>query len=255
MAKKRLDSILLERGLCETLEEAQANILAGAVWCKQVRLEKAGEKFPHDIEIELKSRQNKFVSRAGHKLDHAFALFQMDVANQVCMDIGASTGGFTHCLLQRGAKHVFAVDVGYGLLDVHLRQDPRVTNLERTNAKQLTQEILSNAHPLAADLAWIGMDVSFISLKKIVEPLSHGFPHCCRFLLLFKPQFEVEKKHVKKGGFVDDQTVVEQTMQEFDAWMQTLGLQLKFPAAASPLPGKKSGNVEYLLLYERKNRK
>lgn len=251
MGKKRLDIILLERALVGSIQEAQAHILAGEVWSKQTRLEKAGETFKEDFEIEIRSRSPKFISRAGHKLEHALTLFQVDPKDRVCMDVGASTGGFTHCLLQKGAKHVFAVDVGYGLLDVNLRNDARVSNLEKTNAKTLTMAQLNSAQPFADALSLIAVDVSFISLRAVLEPISKEFKQCRDYLLLFKPQFEVDKKHVKKGGFVDDSGVVATALQDFDAWIQVLGFKAKFPPSPSPLPGKKSGNVEYLLLYEK----
>lgn len=249
MPKKRLDATLVERELAETLEEARAHILAGEVWSKQTRLEKAGNLVSEDLQIEVRSRSPKYISRAGHKLEHALDTFKVDPKDRVCMDIGASTGGFTHCLLQRGAKHVFAVDVAYGFLDVNLRNHPQVTNLEKTNAKNLTLDQLS--HPSANELSLMAADVSFISLKSVLEPILKEFPSISDFLLLFKPQFEVEKKYVK-GGFVEDEAVVRLALSEFDAWAQSAGLVPKFPPSPSPLPGKKKGNVEYLLLYGRR---
>ncbi|MBI4402552.1 MAG: TlyA family RNA methyltransferase, partial [Deltaproteobacteria bacterium] len=199
MAGTRLDILLFKRGLTKSREAAHALILAGRVWSGQMRLEKPGQSVAEDIQIEIQKDERTFVSRAGLKLEHALIQFNLSVVGRVCLDIGASTGGFTDCLLQKGARRVFAVDVGYGQLDSKLRSNPAVTVLERTNARYLTSGTMGE---LAKDIDFVCADVSFISLRKIIEPLSHEFPKAKDWVLLFKPQFEVGREFVRKGGIV-----------------------------------------------------
>ena len=180
MNLKRLDILLCDRGLCTTREQAQARILAGEVWSGETRLEKAGMRVPLDRPLEVRRRGSAFVSRAGEKLQAALERFPVDVKGRTCLDIGASTGGFTDCLLKRGAAHVVAVDVGYGQLDVNLRNDYRVTVLERTNARFLTPDAVGK------EVDFLCMDVSFISLRKIIEPIAPLFPSIRDWVLLFK---------------------------------------------------------------------
>lgn len=250
MTKERLDILLVEKGLCATREKAQACIMAGEVWSEGQRLEKPGVKIPRDTPLEIRGRQEKFVSRAGEKLEHALVEFGIDVTDRVCLDVGASTGGFTDCLLQRGALHVFAVDVGYGQLDSKLRQDARVTNVEKTNARNLTPETLLALNPRAKEISVIVMDVSFISLAKVIEPLKRAFGFVPLWIFLFKPQFEVGREQVGKGGVVRSEAAVTGALQEFQAFMNGLGFRMRSGPESSPLTGKKSGNLEYLLAYE-----
>lgn len=245
--RKRLDVLLVEKGLADSPEHAQALIMAGEIFDeKGVRLDKAGTAVPEDTALEIRSRKSAFASRGGHKLEHAFQKFSFSVEGKVCLDIGASTGGFTDCLLKHGAKHVFAVDVGYGLLDSLLRKDPRVTNLEKTNARFL------KASDVTAEPSVCVMDVSFISIKQVAEPLAKNFPSLRDFIFLFKPQFEVAPKYVLKGGIVENQTVIDDALDTFSMWGHERGLDLLGGPESSPLPGKKSGNVEYLLHYGRR---
>jgi len=249
MKKKRLDGLLVERGLCESREKAQALILAGEVFGSQgQRLEKPGTAYPVDFEIEIKSRSLAFKSRAGHKLQFAIDQFQVSATGKVCMDIGASTGGFTHCLLKNGASHVVAIDVGYGQLDVELRNHPQVSNLEKTNARHLTKEVLGQ-WGTKVELAVV--DVSFISIEKVIEPLAQEFPSLKEWVLLFKPQFEVRPENLGKKGKVRNNEAVQKSLQRFEEWMRGLGFKKKGGPETSPLPGKKSGNLEYLFFYER----
>lgn len=249
MPKKRLDLLLVERGLFTSREKAQASILAGEIFdSKGNRLDKAGNLLPEETSIEVKPRRADFKSRAGHKLMHALNAFDIKVAHRVCMDIGASTGGFTHCLLKEGAEHVVAVDVGYGQLDSELRNHPQVTNLEKTNARHLKFEDI----PLWGDLIQlVVIDVSFISLAKIIEPLMESFPKIKDWVLLFKPQFEVGPENLGKKGRVRSPEATQKAMKNFDHWMQSKGFELRGKPEASPLPGKKSGNLEYLVFYEK----
>lgn len=242
---KRLDVILVERGVFPSRERAQASIIAGEVWLGQVRLEKPGMNVAEDAAIEVRSREAAFSSRGGHKLEKALDTFGVAVDGLTVVDIGASTGGFTDCLLKRGAAHVIAVDVGYGQLDQKLRQDVRVTNLERTNARYLKKENIPAAH---LDSLRLGtMDVSFISSRTLLTHLVEEFPMVTQWIILFKPQFEVGREHIRKGGVVKDEAIVKATLEAYVAAMEKLGLKLLHPVETSPISGKKSGNVEHLV--------
>lgn len=249
MAQKRVDMLLLERGLCQSREQARARILAGEVWSGQMRVDKAGTKMSADVPLEIRGRAPLYVSRSGEKLLHALNVFGIPIAKRVCLDIGASTGGFTDCLLRAGALHVFSIDVGYGQLDQKLRNDSRVTNVEKTNARYLTLDTLRAINPAADSAEVVVIDVSFISLTKVILPLRTAFPRLSDWILLFKPQFEVGRKHVSKGGLVRSQEAVTAALSEFDRWMVSLGFVLTHGPETSPLPGKKSGNLEYLIHY------
>ena len=194
--KKRLDALLVERGLAETRAKAQALVLAGAVWSGERKLEKAGTPVAEDIALELRGRDHPWVSRGGIKLAHAIEHFRIDVAGAVALDIGASTGGFTDVLLTNGAKHVYAVDVGHGQLAWKLRQDPRVTVLERINARHLTASDI----PEPPDL--IVCDASFIGLETVLPAALALAKLQARLVALIKPQFEVGPAQVGKRGVV-----------------------------------------------------
>lgn len=249
MALKRLDVLLCDLGLCESREQAQRLILAGCVWTGQQRLDKPGVKIKEETPIEVRNRTPEFASRGGEKIVHALEHFKIPVQGRVCIDVGASTGGFTDCLLKRGAEHVFAVDVGYGQLDAKLRADARVTNLERTNARFLTRAELIAKDPRAERLDLFVTDVSFISLRKIIEPLRAELSSITDWVLLFKPQFEVGREFVGKGGLVRDAEAVRAALEDFDRFMVQLGFTSGGPTELSPIAGKKSGNLEYLVYY------
>lgn len=249
-SKKRLDVLLVERGLAPSRERAQAVILAGQVWTEEQRLEKPGHLYDENIALEVRGPESPFASRAGHKLEAALTEFHILPSGKVCIDIGASTGGFTDCLLKAGAERVFAVDVGYGQLENRLRIHPQVTNLERTNARHLTRATLLAAHPSAAKIALVAMDVSFISLQKIIAPLRNEIS-APEWVLLFKPQFEMGRAHIGKGGIVRPDAPIKEALAAFIQWMETQGFQLKGGPQESPLAGKKSGNLEYLLYFVR----
>lgn len=249
MAKVRLDERVLALGLVPSREKAKAHILAGEIWLGQKRLDKPGLLVDPEAALELRSHKPAFASRAGEKLEHALRVFGVNVSDRACLDIGASTGGFTHCLLKNGARAVLAVDVGKGQLDQPLRNDPKVTVLDETNARHLTSQLLEEKFPAAKQASLITMDVSFISLKKVIEPLRRECSHVRDWVLLFKPQFEVGPKFIGKGGVVRSQEAVDEALTQFHEWMLDAGFTRAGGPEISPVVGKKSGNVEYLLHY------
>lgn len=249
-AKLRLDQLLLEREIFNSREKAQAAILAGEVWTSETRLDKAGTLVSIDIEIVIRSHRTPHVSRGGEKLKFALTHFGVTPANKIALDIGASTGGFTDCLIQNGAAHVFSIDVGYGQLDSRLRQDPRVTSLERTNARHLKLADLIPLSPQAKEISLAVADVSFISLSKIIPHLKNEFPSIQEWVLLFKPQFEVGPENLRKGGIVKSTQIALSALDKFTSQMKTLGFKIENSPVLSPIEGKKSGNQEYLLFLQ-----
>ena len=239
MKKERLDKLLVGRGLVQSRERARALILAGKVVVDDHAIDKAGAQVAVDAEVRLKGEDIPFVSRGGLKLAAALDAFALDVTGLVAIDVGASTGGFTDCLLQRGARRVYAVDVGYGQLAWKLREDPRVVNLERTNIRNLTPEALPEQPQLAV------IDASFISLDKVLPATLALLAPLATVVALIKPQFEVGRGEVGKGGVVRDagqhQRVVEQVRQ----LAETLGCQV-LGVTESPIFGPK-GNKEFLI--------
>lgn len=249
--KKRVDILLVERGLAANIEESRAFLMEGIVWSNNQRVDKPGTQIKVDTPLEVRNRKSEFVSRAGDKLKHALKIFQVSPAQKVCLDVGCSTGGFTDCLLKHGAKTVFALDVGYGLLDVSLRNHPQVIVAEKINARLVTHNQLTQLSEQAKIIDLIVSDVSFISLRAIIPNLTAQFPAVKQWLLLFKPQFELTPDNLLSGGVVKDTADVAGAMNDFSDWMKNYGLFLKGGPETSPLAGKKSGNVEYLLFYER----
>src|SRR6266849_184539 len=205
-ARKRLDLLLVERGCADSPQKAMAMILAGEVQVNGQRVEKAGMPVAEDARIEIISRLRKFVSRGGTKLDGALEDFAIELAEWVCLDIGASNGGFTDCLLQHGAARVYAVDVNVEQLDWKLSQNPRVISIKR-NARELRVEDL----PEKADLVVI--DVSFISVQKVIGPAVAGAKPGAAFLILIKPQFELPREEIGPGGIVKDKALHDQAIQ------------------------------------------
>ncbi len=236
--KERLDVALVTRGLVDTREKAARLILAGAVAVDGRRMDKAGTMVAPAALLEV-ARPVKFVSRGGDKLAHALDAFGISPEGRVCADIGASTGGFTHCLLQRGAARVYAVDVGHGQLDAGLRADGRVIVMEKTNARQLTRE----AFPEAPRLATI--DVSFISLEKVLPAVIGVLAPDGEVVTLLKPQFEVGKGQVGKGGVVRDATQHKSVVSQLARYCVLHGWHVR-GITASPLKGPK-GNREFFL--------
>jgi 23S rRNA (cytidine1920-2'-O)/16S rRNA (cytidine1409-2'-O)-methyltransferase len=240
MAKKRLDQLLVERGMAESRTRAQALIMAGKVLVGGKPIDKAGQNVAEDAEIILKGRDHPWVSRGGIKLDHALTHFDLDVTGMVAMDVGSSTGGFTDVLLQRGAARVYAVDSGTNQLAWSLRNDARVIVHEQTSARILTAEHV----PEPIDI--IVCDASFISLAKVLErPLDFAAPGAL-LVALIKPQFEAGRTEVGKGGVVRDSAVHERVCVEVRGWIeekpgwQVLGIE------TSPITGPE-GNVEFLI--------
>lgn len=236
--KQRADVWLVTRGLAESREKAQALIMAGQVYVGERRVQKSSEQIAEDAPLQVKGDQTHFASRGGHKLEKAIQTFQADVSGAVAMDIGAATGGFTDVLLRHGAAHVYAIDVGYGQLDWKLRNDPRVTVMERTNARTLTPEQFDLKPRLTV------MDVSFISIRLILPAAAAIMGENGRFLTLIKPQFEAGKGQVGKNGVVRDKEVHQRVLQEICLFAPTMGWhvnQLTF----SPIKGP-AGNIEFL---------
>ncbi|WP_082863474.1 TlyA family RNA methyltransferase [Thermodesulfatator autotrophicus] len=246
MSKERLDKLLVKRGLAESREKAQALIMAGQVYVNGKRLDKAGHKVPLEAEIEVKGKGLPFVSRGGLKLAHALKHFGLDVKGLICADIGASTGGFTDCLLQAGAQKVYAIDVGKGQLHYKLRQDPRVIVLEGVNARYLSEKDL----PELVDLVTI--DVSFISLTKILPAALRILKPGGKIIALIKPQFEVGREKVGKGGVVRNPALHQEVIKKIEEF-STKELSLKsLGVVESPILGP-AGNKEFLIVLEKRH--
>ncbi len=241
--KERLDALLVARGLAGTRTRAQALLLAGLVFTGERRLEKPGMQVDPDLPLTVRGAAHPWVSRGGVKLDHALAHFRIDPQGLVALDIGASTGGFTHVLYERGARRVYAVDVGYGQLDARLRNDPRVTVLERTNARHLSREQV----PEPVDL--VVCDASFIGLRTILPaPLALAAPGA-RLVALVKPQFETGRGRVGKGGIVRDPAVHDEVCTTIRDWLTAEGWPVT-GLVESPIKGR-DGNVEFLIAARR----
>lgn len=236
--KERLDVLLTARGLAESRSRAQAVIMAGEVYVNGQKADKAGMEVPLEAEIEVRGSACPYVSRGGLKLEKALRDFGVDPTGYVCSDSGASTGGFTDCLLQQGAKKVFAIDVGYGQLAWKIRSDPRVVVMERTNIRYVTPEDLGEALDLSV------VDVSFISLKIVLPAIQKLLKPTGQVLCLIKPQFEAGKELVGKKGVVRDPAVHEQVVQNFVELAAELGFTLR-NLTFSPVKGPE-GNIEFL---------
>ncbi len=239
-AKSRLDQILVERGLAPSREKAKALIMSGIVFVAGQRCDKAGHAVDLEAEIEVRGQGCPYVSRGGIKLAGALDAFGIDPAGMRCLDVGVSTGGFTDCLLQRGAAHVVGVDVGYGQLDWKLRNDERVTFFERTNARRMEPDLIGEPVDLAV------IDVSFISLKLILPATAQCVKEGGIILPMVKPQFEVGKARVASGGVVREEKYRLEAVEEIRRFgRDELGLDDK-GFMASSLPGPK-GNIEYFI--------
>ena len=239
-AKIRADRLLVERGLAESRERAQALIMEGVVYTPSGRVLKAGSTIPGDVELEVKGRL-PFVGRGGVKLAHALDQFKLDVTGLIVLDVGASTGGFTDCLLQRGARRVYALDVGHGQMDYGLRQDPRVTVLEKINAR----------HPfeLPEPVDLVTMDVSFISLTLVVPEAARHLNPGRYIAALVKPQFEAPKEQVGRGGVIKDPKVHAAVLGKMVNWAVGQGLRVR-NICRSPIQGD-AGNQEFFLLLQK----
>ena len=239
IVKLRLDRLLVERGWVESRERGQAVIIAGQVLVNGQKVEKSGSLVPGDADIRILGDQMPYVSRGGLKLERALREFKVDVKEKTCLDVGASTGGFTDCLLQHGAKKVFSVDVGYGQMAWKIRQDPRVVVIERTNIREIEPTLI----PERSDLAVI--DVSFISLEKVIPAILRLLNPGSGIIALIKPQFEVGKGQVGKGGIVRDEAARAAAVEKVKTAFQNNGLEVQ-GIIPSPITGQ-DGNVEYLI--------
>jgi len=243
MKKVRLDTRITERGLAESRAKAQAIIMSGVVFLDGRRIDKPGTMVPETAEPEIRGETMPYVSRGGLKLEKALAVFGVSPQDKCCIDCGASTGGFTDCLLQNGAQKVYAVDVGYGQLDWKLRSDPRVVVLERTNVRHLTPDVLDDCPALAT------IDVSFISLRLVLPAVYGLLAYDGEVICLVKPQFEAGREQVGKKGVVRDPAVHRQVLERFleDAGAVGFGV---VGLDYSPIKGPE-GNREYLAYLQK----
>jgi 23S rRNA (cytidine1920-2'-O)/16S rRNA (cytidine1409-2'-O)-methyltransferase len=263
--KIRVDLLLVERGLAPSRERAQALILAGRVLVGEQKVNKPGVTVPAEVPIRLLGEDPPYVSRGGIKLAAALEHWQIAVQGRACLDVGASTGGFTDCLLQHGAAQVTAVDTGFGQIDMKLRNDPRVRLLERTNARLLEPGFFEPgamaAKPKiaakskiqeqgAAELTLLVMDVSFISATVLLEPVLAAAPGLTEAVILVKPQFEAAREHVGKGGIVRDPEVHQLVIDKVADGLRSLGWQV-VETIPSPITGAE-GNREFLLYAKRR---
>lgn len=245
MKRERIDKLLVERGLAATRTKAQAMVMAGVVLVDEQRVEKPSEQFNSNSDIRIKGGDDptsRYVGRGGLKLEAALREFQIDVAGLTCLDVGASTGGFTDCLLQNGARKVFAIDVGHNQIDWRLRNDPRVEVREGINARFLKSEDFSQKFDLVV------MDVSFISATKVLPAIVPLLVGGGSIITLIKPQFEVGRGEVGGGGIVRDPAKRARVVDEVNAAARALGLQV-VKVIESPIQGAE-GNVEFLALYK-----
>ena len=240
MKKERLDEALVRLQYADTLELARAIIMEGRVFQNGNRLDKPAILLATDAGLTVKGDKLPYVSRGGLKLEKAMSAFALELDGAVCLDVGSSTGGFTDCMLQKGAQRVFSIDVGWGLLDWKLRNDPRVTVLERTNARTLSPELLGGH---LADFA--SMDVSFISIRTVLPAVCTCLKDGAQLAVLVKPQFEARREQVGKGGIVRDPQVHREVLETVIAAMPAMGLA-PWGLTVSPIKGV-GGNTEFLL--------
>ena len=237
--KERLDVLLVKRNLAESREKAKAVIMSGIVYVDGQKEDKAGASFEDSVNIEVRGNTLPYVGRGGLKLEKAVKSFHISLEGKVCMDVGASTGGFTDCMLQNGAAKVYSVDVGHGQLDWKLRNDPKVVCMERTNIRYVKPE------DIGEQLDFVSIDVSFISLEKVLGPVKALMKEEGKAVCLIKPQFEAGREKVGKKGVVRDRSVHEEVIEKVILFAVGLGfevLDLEF----SPIKGPE-GNIEYLL--------
>ena len=242
--KQRLDAELVARGIIQSREQAKAAIMAGQVYVNNQKADKAGESVSADDKIEFRGENLKYVSRGGLKLEKAMELYGFKLDNKICMDVGASTGGFTDCMLQKGATKVYSIDVGYGQLAWKLRQDERVVNLERTNVRYITTEQVPDM------VDFVSIDVSFISLGLVIPVLVPFLSDKAMMVCLVKPQFEAGKDKVGKHGVVRDPATHREVLERAVGFAKNAGfgiVGLEF----SPIKGPQ-GNIEYLMVLTRK---
>jgi len=239
MSKQRIDVLLVEKGFFESREKAKASIMAGIVYVDNQKVDKAGEEVKEDAVIEVRGNACPYVSRGGLKLEKAVNNFGLILQDKICMDMGASTGGFTDCMLKNGAKKVYAVDVGYGQLDWKLRTDDRVVCMERTNVRYLTENEVPDK------LDFVSIDVSFISLTKVLPVAYNLTSENGEVVCLIKPQFEAGREQVGKKGVVRDSKVHQEVIEKVVNFSIEIGFKTK-KLSFSPIKGPE-GNIEFLL--------
>ena len=237
--KERLDVLLVKRNLAESREKAKAIIMSGNVFVEDQREDKAGTTFPEDVKIEVRGHIIPYVSRGGLKLEKAIKNFDVSVEGKVCTDVGSSTGGFTDCMLQNGAVKVFAIDVGRGQLDWKLRQDPRVVCMEKTNIRYVSPE------DIGEPVDFSSIDVSFISLTKVLEPIRDYLTEDGEIVALIKPQFEAGREKVGKKGVVREKSTHHEVIEKVALYAQSIGFKI-LNIDFSPIKGPE-GNIEYLV--------
>lgn len=241
--KERLDVLLVNRGFAPSREKAKAIIMSGNVFVDGQREDKAGASFADSVLIEIKGNMLKYVSRGGLKLEKAMEVFAIDVTDKICMDVGASTGGFTDCMLQNGAKKVYSIDVGHGQFAWKLRQDERVVCMERTNIRYVTADEVPEA------IAFASIDVSFISLTKVLPPVRELMKKDGEIICLIKPQFEAGREKVGKKGVVREKSVHREVIENVIEFAKNNGFSIQ-NLDFSPIKGPE-GNIEYLLYIKK----
>ena len=243
--KKRLDMMLVERALAPSREKAKAYIMAGQVYVDGQKEDKAGSMFAETVKVEVRGNTLPYVSRGGLKLEKAMNEFDVSLEGKVCMDVGASTGGFTDCMLQNGASKVYSIDVGYGQLAWKLRNDSRVVCMEKTNVRYITEEDVPNKPEFAS------VDVSFISLTKVIPPAINVMAEDAQMVCLIKPQFEAGREKVGKKGVVREKSTHKEVLLKIIDFAFEIGLNI-IGIDFSPIKGPE-GNIEYLIMLDRKN--
>ncbi|WP_234120115.1 TlyA family RNA methyltransferase [Clostridium hydrogenum] len=242
-SKERLDLLLVKKGMFESRERARASIMAGEIYVDNIRIDKCGEKVKEDSNIEFKGEKMPYVSRGGYKLEKAMKSFNINLNSKICFDIGASTGGFTDCMLQNGAEKVFAIDVGYGQFAWKLRTDPRVVCMERTNVRYVTEEQIG----MHGDFASI--DVSFISLKKVIPAVVNLLDEDGEVVALIKPQFEAGREKVGKKGVVREPEIHIEVINGVVQFLKESNFAI-IGLDHSPIKGPE-GNIEYLIYFSK----
>lgn len=241
--KIRLDQLLVEKGLFTSRERAKAAIMSGKVFINDIKVDKCGEKVPEDAKVEYRGEQMPYVSRGGYKLEKAMKSFNISLNEKISMDIGASTGGFTDCMLQNGASKVYSIDVGYGQLAWKLRTDPRVVCMERTNIRYVTPEDIDDLAEFAS------IDVSFISLTTVIPPILSLLKPQGEIVALIKPQFEAGRDKVGKKGVVREEKTHVEVINKIVDFLEKNNLTIK-GIDYSPIKGPE-GNIEYLVYFTK----
>lgn len=246
VGKERLDIMVVNSGIADTRTKAQNLIQEGKIFVNGIREDKPGTIVKTDALLELRGEIQKYVSRGGYKLEKAIDVWDLDLNNKICMDIGSSTGGFTDCMLQNGAKKVYAIDVGTNQLDWKLRNDERVISLEKTNARNIDKTTVNNDK-----IDFVSMDVSFISITKILSAIYNIIDEDTCFISLLKPQFEAKKEDVQKGGIITDENKHKEIIYNVLNYATNINFDI-IDLSFSPIKGP-SGNIEFLASFKKKD--